>query len=115
MCDHLCNGPDSVFIAKPYQALGIGTQLLATTLQWIDDQHAALTATASTAAGAATTSPGSTRADVWIGVWSENHGAQRMYERFGFRRVGEYYFHLGAVDDLEFIMRRVRHSLFVFI
>ncbi|WP_242110625.1 GNAT family N-acetyltransferase [Luteimonas aquatica] len=43
---------------------------------------------------------------LWIGVWSQNLGAQRFYERHGFRRVGEYEFPVGRVRDLEFILRR---------
>ncbi len=43
---------------------------------------------------------------VWVGVWSENHGAQRLYARHGFRRVGEYQFPVGEARDLEFILRR---------
>ena len=43
---------------------------------------------------------------VWIGVWSENFGAQRFYERHGFEKVGEYYFPVGETRDLEFILRR---------
>ena len=33
---------------------------------------------------------------LWIGVWSENLGAQRFYARHGFERVGEYEFPVGA-------------------
>ena len=43
---------------------------------------------------------------LWIGVWSENHGAQRFYARHGFARVGRYEFPVGRVRDLEFILRR---------
>jgi ribosomal protein S18 acetylase RimI-like enzyme len=43
---------------------------------------------------------------LWIGVWSENHGAQRFYARHGFVRVGEYEFPVGGVRDREFILRR---------
>ena len=43
---------------------------------------------------------------LWIGVWSENHGAQRFYTRHGFARVGEYQFPVGRVRDHEFILRR---------
>lgn len=43
---------------------------------------------------------------LWVGVWSENLGAQRFYARHGFARVGEYLFPVGATRDLEFIMRR---------
>ncbi|MDI9238865.1 GNAT family N-acetyltransferase [Lysobacter sp. LF1] len=43
---------------------------------------------------------------LWIGVWSENFGAQRFYERHGFERVGAYDFVVGNVRDHEFILRR---------
>jgi GNAT superfamily N-acetyltransferase len=46
--------------------------------------------------------------DTWLGVYSENHGAQRFYARWGFVRVGEYEFPVGPVRDREFIMRRRR-------
>ncbi len=42
----------------------------------------------------------------WIGVWSENHGAQRFYLREGFEKVGEYGFAVGRTVDREFILRR---------
>lgn len=43
---------------------------------------------------------------LWVGAWSENLGAQRFYARFGFERVGQYIFPVGATRDLEFILRR---------
>lgn len=43
---------------------------------------------------------------LWIGVWSENLGAQRFYARHGFEHVGEYEFPVGRVRDREFILRR---------
>lgn len=43
---------------------------------------------------------------LWIGVWSQNPGAQRFYARHGFVRVGEYEFPVGRVRDREFILRR---------
>lgn len=43
---------------------------------------------------------------VWIGVWSENYGAQRFYARRGFEQVGEYGFPVGESVDREFILRR---------
>lgn len=44
--------------------------------------------------------------DIWIGVWSENHGAQRFYGRQGFEKAGEYGFKVGRTTDQEFILRR---------
>ena len=43
---------------------------------------------------------------LWIGVWSQNFGAQRFYERLGFEKVGDYEFLVGSVRDPEFILRR---------
>lgn len=43
---------------------------------------------------------------MWIGVWSENPGAQRFYARHGFEQVGTYEFPVGRVRDLEFILCR---------
>ncbi|MCK9490133.1 MAG: GNAT family N-acetyltransferase [Xanthomonadales bacterium] len=43
---------------------------------------------------------------LWLGVWSENHGAQRFYRRWGFEPVGEYLFPVGQARDREFILRR---------
>lgn len=43
---------------------------------------------------------------LWIGVWSENLGAQRFYARYGFERVGDYDFIVGGTRDHEYILRR---------
>ena len=43
---------------------------------------------------------------LWIGVWSENLGAQRFYARHGFEKVGDYKFPVGDTLDDEFILRR---------
>jgi len=48
--------------------------------------------------------------DLWIGVWSENHGALRFYARQGFEQVGTYGFQVGETIDHEFILRRSAHS-----
>lgn len=45
---------------------------------------------------------------LWVGVWSENFGAQRFYARYGFGQVGEYLFPVGMINDREFILRRPR-------
>jgi len=43
---------------------------------------------------------------LWIGCFSENFGAQRLYGRHGFKLVGEYKFMVGDHADREFITRR---------
>jgi ribosomal protein S18 acetylase RimI-like enzyme len=44
----------------------------------------------------------------WIGVWSGNIRAQRVYARYGFEKAGEYDYRVGHTVDREFIMRRVK-------
>lgn len=46
-------------------------------------------------------------APLYIGVWSQNTGAQRFYARYGFKQVGEYEFPVGTRRDHEFILCRV--------
>jgi RimJ/RimL family protein N-acetyltransferase len=45
-------------------------------------------------------------APLYVGVWSGNVGAQRLYGRFGFAKVGEYEYPVGRQRDREFILRR---------
>ncbi|MFC3551618.1 GNAT family N-acetyltransferase [Lysobacter cavernae] len=47
---------------------------------------------------------------LWIGVWSQNLGAQRFYARHGFEHVGDYEFVVGTTRDHEFILRRPPHA-----
>jgi len=49
---------------------------------------------------------------IWIGVWSENFGAQRFYRRWGFSAVGAYDFPVGRTVDHELILRRAPDVFF---
>ena len=42
--------------------------------------------------------------NIWLGVWEENHKAIRAYEKWGYRRVGDHDFMLGAVVQTDHIM-----------
>jgi len=42
--------------------------------------------------------------NMWLGVWEENVKARRVYERIGFRRVGEHDFLVGSVVQTDWIM-----------
>ena len=74
-----------LYILRGHQGGGHGTTLLRTALEWLERD------------GPRT---------LWIGVWSENYGAQRFYARHGFEIVGEYSFMVGDHADREFITRR---------
>jgi ribosomal protein S18 acetylase RimI-like enzyme len=73
------------YILAAHQGGGIGRRLLDVVFAWLERNG-----------------PG----PLWIGVWSENHGAQRLYARLGFEKVGEYIFPVGETKDEEFILRR---------
>ena len=74
-----------LYIVRGHQGGGRGTALLRTALEWLERD------------GPRT---------LWIGVWSENYGAQRFYARHGFEVVGEYSFMVSDHADREFITRR---------
>lgn len=74
-----------LYVRPDILSLGVGAALMRPVLDWVD------------AAG---------RPPLFLGVWSENVKAQKFYRRYGFTRVGEYDFPVGAQVDLEFILRR---------
>lgn len=74
-----------IYFRKAWQGRGVGKTLFAQTMAWLLKDGPR---------------------DIWIGVWSENHGAQRFYGREGFEKVGEYGFEVGQTIDHEFILRR---------
>jgi ribosomal protein S18 acetylase RimI-like enzyme len=80
-----CGELDRIYVLADRQGGGLGSRLLAETLAWLEKD-------------------GPRR--IWIGVWSENLGAQRLYARHGFEVVGTYEFPVGRVRDHEFILRR---------
>lgn len=84
-----CGELKRLYLLKGLQNGGVGGRLFDETLAWLQS------------AG-----PRS----VWIGVWSENHGAQRFYARHGFEKAGEYGFAVGNTIDREFIFRRTAES-----
>jgi GNAT superfamily N-acetyltransferase len=80
-----CGELKRLYLTPAAQGGGLGSRLLATALAWLE---------------------ASGRSRIWIGVWSGNHGAQRLYARAGFEKVGDYEFAVGATRDHEFILRR---------
>lgn len=80
-----CGELKRLYVLNGFQGGGTGSRLLAETLAWLERD-------------------GPRR--LWIGVWSENFGAQRLYARMGFEKVGEYDFIVGETRDREFILRR---------
>lgn len=79
-----------LYILQGHQGGGRGTALLTAALDWLERD------------GPRT---------LWIGVWSENYGAQRFYARHGFEIVGDYSFMVGDHADYELITRRLPRAL----
>ncbi|MGD9598594.1 MAG: N-acetyltransferase family protein [Steroidobacteraceae bacterium] len=63
----------------------LGSRLLATALAWLESRGFD---------------------PLYVGVWSGNEGAQRLYGRFGFTHFAEYEFPVGTQRDHEYILRR---------
>jgi GNAT superfamily N-acetyltransferase len=80
-----CGELKRLYLVRSAQGAGLGGRLFNTAIDWLQRD------------GPRT---------IWIGVWSENHGARRFYGRQGFEKVGEYGFKVGNTVDLEFILRR---------
>jgi GNAT superfamily N-acetyltransferase len=74
-----------LYVGKSAQGLGLGTRLLAIALDWMETH---------------------TDGPLWIGVWSGNLKAQKLYAAHGFTIAGEYQYPVGAWRDDEFILRR---------
>ena len=81
-----CSGElQRLYVDRSQQGTGVGKALFEHAIAWLEAEG---------------------RRPIWIGVYSENHRAQRLYESRGFQRVGEYEFPVGKTRDREFILRR---------
>ena len=84
-----CGELKQIFLLRAAQGGGLGGRLLDAAFEWLERD------------GPRT---------LWIGVYSENHGAQRLYARHGFEKVGTYEFIVGETRDPEFILRRAARA-----
>lgn len=74
-----------LYVSKAAQGLGLGTRLLDVSLEWMQANG---------------------DGPLWIGVWSGNLKAQKLYAAYGFEKAGEYQYPVGDWLDDEFILRR---------
>jgi ribosomal protein S18 acetylase RimI-like enzyme len=74
-----------LYLRAAAQGHGLGSRLLVTAMDWLESRG---------------------RYPLYVGVWSQNVGAQRLYARFNFEKVGEYDFPVGRHLDREFILKR---------
>lgn len=74
-----------LYVLATHHNLRLGTGLMNVGLEWLQTQG---------------------KTPLYVGVWSENFGAQRFYARYEFNKVGDYGFRVGSTVDHEFILKR---------
>ncbi|KAF9923665.1 hypothetical protein FBU30_006253 [Linnemannia zychae] len=74
-----------LYVHPDHQGKKLGTQVLDKMIAWLKDVG---------------------YGPLYIGVWSENYGAQRLYSRYGFEKFSEYKFLVGNHHDHEFIFKQ---------
>ncbi|MEL7486700.1 MAG: GNAT family N-acetyltransferase [Pseudomonadota bacterium] len=72
------------YILAPHQGGGLGGRMLTIALDWLEARFDYL----------------------YLSVRAENFGAQRLYRRFGFEKVHDYFYMIGDHADPEWIMKR---------
>lgn len=84
------NQPDNagelvrLYVETDYQGTGLGKQMLELALAWMEEKFD----------------------HIYLSVYAENYGAQRLYMRYGFEKVQSYHFMVGDHADPEFIFKR---------
>ncbi|KCZ92534.1 acetyltransferase [Hyphomonas hirschiana VP5] len=73
-----------LYVDTPLQGEGLGSRFVDEALAWARKRNAP---------------------EMYLSVFSENFGAQRLYARYGWEKVGEFIFPVGRHEDLEFLLR----------
>ena len=71
-----------LYVLAEHHNLRLGSRLMDLGLQWLQAQA---------------------RSPLYVGVWSENFGAQRFYGRYGFQKIGEYGSNLKGIGNGKFL------------
>ncbi|PKP83620.1 MAG: N-acetyltransferase [Alphaproteobacteria bacterium HGW-Alphaproteobacteria-18] len=72
-----------LYVDSPLQGRGLGSRFVDEALAWARQRGAP---------------------EMYLSVFSENEGAQRLYARYGWEKVGEFMFPVGRHEDLEFLL-----------
>lgn len=73
-----------LYVDTPLQGRGLGSRFVDEALAWARGQGAP---------------------EIYLSVYSGNEGAQRLYARYGWEKVGEFIFPVGRHEDLEYLLR----------
>lgn len=74
-----------LYVDAPLQGRGLGSRFTDEAFDWARAKQAG---------------------EMYLSVFSENYGAQRLYDRLGFEKIAEFWFPVGEHRDLEFLMRK---------
>ena len=77
-----------LYVLSSHQGSGLGRRLLEVALEWLEARFDHL----------------------YLSVYAENHGAIRLYRRYGFEKIAEYLFMVGDHADPEYLMKRLRRG-----
>jgi ribosomal protein S18 acetylase RimI-like enzyme len=81
---------EKLYLLSSAQRLQLGTKLLRKALDIAEEKH---------------------YDTIWLGVWGQNHEAIKFYEKFGFRKVGNWFFKMGdKISEDEWLMIRKQKS-----
>jgi ribosomal protein S18 acetylase RimI-like enzyme len=75
---------ERIYVLSAYQNLGIGEWMLEEVIQLAQD------------AG---------KDFIWLGVWEENTGAIRFYEKMGFIKFGKHPYYIGKDKQMDWLMK----------
>ena len=75
---------ERIYVSKEFQGRQIGSQTLTKVLELAKNQN---------------------KQYVWLGVWEQNQGAIRFYERYGFIKFGEHPYYIGSDKQTDWLMR----------
>ena len=73
-----------LYVDAPLQGRGLGSRFVEEALAWARSRGAP---------------------EMYLSVYSENDGAQRLYARYGWQKVSEFIFPVGRHEDLEYLLR----------
>lgn len=72
-----------IYVDTPLQGRGLGSAFVDEAIAWAKAHGAP---------------------ELYLSVFSENEGARKLYERYGWKKVSEFIFEVGRTRDLEFLM-----------
>lgn len=72
-----------LYVLNSHQGGGLGSRMIAPMLKFLRENFT----------------------NIYLSVYSENYGAQRLYGRYGFEKIAEYFFMVGDHADPEWIMQ----------